>query len=302
MKLGVVAEKLGLSFEHGVPTGQIKGYPYYVTQVSIDTFIKVPMMTFVFEKTLEKEHVKAIQKAVGMQQIRIESVVLNQNAVHIMFKHGIKQSDKHQAFLDKVADAFKDQGLKALNHCPFCGLEETDSHRIVMGAVVKVHDACAKNFYQELTERVEQEEKSNDNLVKSLGLAVVGAIAGAIPIFISIVFFQYMLALLYALIPLGSFYGYKFGKAARKSWVPAAVSIISLVIVLSLHFWLYNAIAAFEGISLADALNVADFRSAFISDLLTNILFLAIGIWISWRQMYKQTTGAVKKSFSGLNK
>lgn len=302
MKLEVVAQKMGLSFEHGVPRGQIRGYNYDVANVSIDTFVKVPMMVFVFERSLTKEETKTIQKAVGMQQIRVESIGLNNNAVIIMFRHGLKNSEKHQAFLEKIAESFKELGLKSLNHCPFCGNEDTDSVRVIKGSVIKVHDACAKSFYQELTARVEEEEKSNDNMGKSLVFAVLGAVVGMIPTFVSIVFFKYMFALLYALIPLASFYGYKYGKAPKKSWVPIAVSVISLVLVLALHFWLYNSIAVAEGVTLSYAMGVEEFSSAFYSDLMTSILFLAIGIWISWRQMYKQTTGAIKKSFSGLNK
>ena len=78
--------------------------------------------------------------------------------------------------------------------------------------------------------------------------------------------------------------------------------MISLILVLALHFWLYNAIAVEEGVTLSYAMGIEEFSSAFYSDLMTSLLFLAIGIWISWRQMYKQTTGAIKKSFSGLNK
>lgn len=300
MKLEVIKEKLGLSMDHGVPSGSIHGYPYVVTLVSIDTFVKAPMMVFVFEKGLSKNDLKQIQKTVGLGMVRLESVALNSNAILVPLKYGAKVSDRHQAYLEKLANIFSNLGLKPLNHCPFCGLEDTDSHRIIKGVPVKLHDACAKNFYKDLTQKIEQEEQSSEHMGASLFYALVGAIAGAIPTVISIVVFQYMLAILYALIPLGSFYGYKYGKAARKSWVPIYVSLISLLIVLAMNFGLYYTIAATESFTFSDALQVEEFRRAFVSDLGISLLFLGIGIFISWRRMYMQTTSAIKKNFEGL--
>jgi hypothetical protein len=300
VKIEVIKDKLSLSMEHGVPYGSIQGFPYFVSLVPIDLFVKVPMMVFVFEKGLSKDDVKSIQKTAGMQMVRVDSVALQSNAVLVPFKHGVKNSDKHQTYLEKLGSMFKTLGLKPLNHCPFCGKEDTDSHRIIKGVPVKLHDACAKDFYKEITEKIEEQEHSGDHLAASLFYALMGAIAGAIPTVISIVVFQYMLAILYALIPLGSFYGYKYGKAARKSWVPIYVSVISLIIVLGMNYGLYYTIALAENFTFSEALEVEEFRRAFTSDLGISILFLGIGILISWRKMYTQTTAAIKKNFEGL--
>lgn len=300
MKIEVIKDKLGLSMEHGVPYGSVQGFPYYVSLVAIDLFVKVPMMVFVFEKGLSKDDFKSIQKTVGMNMVRLDSVALQSNAVLVAFKHGVKVSDKHQTYLDNLANVFNHLGLKPLNHCPFCGKEDMDSHRIIKGVPVKLHDECAKSFYKNITEKIEEEEHSNAHIASSLFYALMGAIAGAIPTVISIVFFQYMLAILYALIPLGSFYGYKYGKAARKSWVPIYVSIISLIIVLGMNFGLYYSIAVAENFTFNEALQVEEFRRAFTGDLGISILFLGIGILISWKKMYTQTTSAIKKNFEGL--
>lgn len=300
MKLETIKDKMGLSMEHGIPYGKIKNYPFYAALISIDTFVKAPMMVFVFERALSKEELRKIQKTVGLKMVRIESVALQNNAIIVPFKYGIKLSDKHQVYLENLANTFDNLQLKPLNHCPFCGKEETDSHRIIKGIPIKVHDACAKDFYKELAEKIDEEEKSNDHLIPSLIYALLGAIAGAIPTVISIIGFQYMLAILYALIPLGSFYGYKYGGAARKSWVPIYVSLISLLIVLGMNFGLYYSIAVVEQISFAEALQFEEFKSAFFSDLGISTLFLGIGILISWRKMYKETTSAIKKDFEGL--
>lgn len=300
MKIEVVAEKLGLPLEHGIPTGSFNGFTYYVSNVSVDTFIKVPMMIFVFERKLQKEDIRHIQKASGMTQVRIESIALENNAVLLMYRYGLKTSEKHINYLGKMTDAFKELGLKNLNHCPFCGKEDTDSIKNIKGALVKVHDQCASSFYKQVSEHIEEQEHSNAHIGKSLVLALLGAAVGAIPTIITIFVFEYMFALLFALIPLASFYGYKYGGAPRKAWVPIAVSVFSLAIVFGMIYMLYQMIAAAEGFTFDQAMTVADFSAAFFKDLGTSVLFLVIGIWISWRQMYRQTTAAVKKNFEGL--
>ncbi len=300
MKLDVLAQRFNMSMEQGVPVSTVNGYRVQVINFYVDAFVKVPMMCFVFEHTLSKDQIKSIQKAVGMTAIRIESVVLNNNAVIIPFKRGTKPSEKHDEYMRKVTQAFHDLGLRDLSHCPFCGKEDTDSTRVIKGVIVPVHDACAKELYQQITSHVEELEKSNKGMGKSIVFAIGGAVVGAIPTLISIIFFQYMLAILYALIPLASFYGYKYGGAPKKSYVPIMISVISLLIVVVMMVWLYGSIAAVEGFTFSEAMEIQEFSASFFSDLFTSVLFLAIGVFISWKQMYKQTTAAIKKDYQGL--
>lgn len=300
MKLDVLAQRFNMSMEQGVPVSTVNGYRVQVINFYVDAFVKVPMMCFVFEHTLSKDQIKSIQKAVGMTAIRIESVVLNNNAVIIPFRRGTKPSEKHDEYMRKVTQAFHDLGLRDLSHCPFCGKEDTDSTRVIKGVIVPVHDACAKELYQQITSHVEELEKSNKGMGKSIIFAIGGAVVGAIPTLISIIFFQYMLAILYALIPLASFYGYKYGGAPKKSYVPILISVISLLIVVVMMAWLYGSIAASEGFTFSEAMEIQEFSASFFSDLFTSVLFLAIGVFISWKQMYKQTTAAIKKDYQGL--
>lgn len=300
MKLDVLAQRFNMSMEQGVPVSTVNGYRVQVINFYVDAFVKVPMMCFVFEHTLSKDQIKSIQKTVGMTAIRIESVVLNNNAVIIPFRRGTKPSEKHDEYMRKVTQVFHDLGLRDLSHCPFCGKEDTDSTRVIKGVIVPVHDACAKELYQQITSHVEELEKSNKGMGKSIVFAIGGAVVGAIPTLISIIFFQYMLAILYALIPLASFYGYKYGGAPKKSYVPILISVISLLIVVVMMAWLYGSIAASEGFTFSEAMEIQEFSASFFSDLFTSVLFLAIGVFISWKQMYKQTTAAIKKDYQGL--
>ncbi len=302
MKIEKMASLLGMKETQGVFEGTYQGYTFHLIHYYTDAITKILALQFVFDHQLTKDEFKAISKAQGAPIARLESVALTQNAVVLPLLYKSTKPEKLNVYLTKITDAMKTSNLKNLNHCPFCGLEETDAQRVIKGSIVHVHDQCAKDFYEKVIERVEAEEKSVANLPKSLLFAVIGAIVGLIPTFISVLFFNYMLALLYALIPLASFYGFKKGGAAKNAYVPFVVAGISLVISLLFIVWIYQTGAASLGMTFAEMLEVPQNRSEFIGDLGTSALFTGIGVLIVWKSMSQQTNAQIKKDLSGLKK
>lgn len=300
MKLEVLADKFGFSMEQGIPTGNMSGYPFFIVNYQVDTFVKTPMFMFVFERKITKMEKVEIQKVSKLMMIRYESVALEDNTVVVPFRFGFKPSEKHDRYFEKLTNTFKALNLSPLHHCPICGKEDTDVTRIIQGCIVKVHSNCVQDFKKNFSVQIEKLEQSRDHLGKSLIYAFLGALIGAIPTLISIFAFQYMFAVLYALIPLASFYGYKRGGAVRKNFVPFAVTLISVMIVFLMDYMLYVLIAAAENVTFSEAMNIPDFSSSFMKDLLMSMAFLFIGVAISWRQMKKQTTGEINKRFEGL--
>lgn len=302
MKIWKMASLLGAKETQGVFEGTFYGYTFHLIQYNTDAITKILALQFVFDHQLTKEEFKAISKAHGTPMARLESVALQQNAVVLPLLYKSTKPEKIGAYMTKITAAMSALDLKNLMHCPFCGNEDTDAKRVVKGSLIHVHDQCAKDFYEKVIERVEAEEKSFANLPKSLLFAVFGAVVGLIPTFISVVFLNYMLAILYALIPLASFYGFKKGGAAKNGYVPFLIAGISLVVSLLFIVWLYNMGATGLGMTFSQMLEVPENRSEFISDLGTSALFTGIGVLIVWQGMSKQTNAQLKKDLSGLKK
>lgn len=302
MKIEKMATLLNMKENQGVFEGSYRGYTFHLIQYYTDAITRILALQFVFDHQLTKEEFKAISKAQGAPIARLESVALQQNAVVLPLLYKSTKPEKLDAYLMKITDAMSTLHLKNLEHCPFCGKEDTDAKRVIKGSIVHVHEQCAKDFYEKVIERVEAEEKSVANLPKSLLFAVFGAIVGLIPTFISVLFFNYMLAILYALIPLAAFYGFKKGGAAKNGYVPYLIAGISLVVALLFIVWIYNTGAAELGMSFSEMLEVPENRSEFFGDLGTSALFTGIGVLIVWKSMSQQTNAQIKKDLSGLNK
>ncbi|RJX25255.1 MAG: hypothetical protein C4537_04585 [Acholeplasma sp.] len=302
MKIERMASLLGMKETQGVFEGAYYGYTFHLIHYYTDAITKILALQFVFDHQLTKDEFKAISKAHGAPIARLESVALNQNAVVLPMLYKSTKPEKIEAYMTKITAAMSALDLKNLIHCPFCGNEDTDAKRVVKGSLVHVHEQCAKDFYEKIIERVEAEEKSVANLPKSLLFALFGAVVGLIPTFISALFFNYMLAILYALIPLGAFYGFKKGGAAKNGYVPYLIAGISLVVSLLFIVWLYNTGAAGLGMTFSEMLEVPENRTEFFGDLGTSALFTGIGVLIVWKNMSKQTNAQLKKDLSGLKK
>jgi hypothetical protein len=112
---------------------------------------------------------------------------------------------------------------------------------------------------------------------------------------------DYIYALLFSLIPLCAFWGYKLGHAPRKTYMIFIVIGISVLMVGGLELLMYSIIAAANGfLSLAECLSLPQNMSLFLKDIAMAYLFLGIGIWISWAYISK-TTDKELKNAQGLN-
>jgi hypothetical protein len=150
-------------------------------------------------------------------------------------------------------------------------------------------------------EQVFEEKSMNPKTIEGIIGGVIGGAVGAIPALIALVFFNYFVGILFALIPLGIFYGWKLlkGKLTRLTTVFTIIYTIftSLFVwILSLGIFIRSELAYFYGveITLGEAIALAfeffaENPNYFISDVLSDALFAfgsaVIGIWIVWRQI-----------------
>ncbi|MDO9629801.1 MAG: hypothetical protein Q7I99_07850 [Acholeplasmataceae bacterium] len=300
MKIEQIGQKLGLNSFHDVPKGNVSGFDYYVTLVNIDLLVKMNFIVFVFNKKLTKYEKTAISKAQGLPIMRIESIGLQENAVMLPLKYGFKRLEKHQKHLDKLAALFTRLELKNLSHCPFCGNEDNDTYGKLKGIPIAVHKACVDGYVEQVETHVETTAKTVKNLPKSILFAILGAIIGLIPTILTLSIFSTYFALLFALIPLCSFYGYKKGNGPRAAYVPVIITVISMIIAPTFIVLMYMMVADYEQVTLSTLLGDPEMMSSFQYDLGISVLFIAIGVLIAWKNIYKQTHAQVKKDLKEL--
>ena len=191
--------------------------------------------------------------------------------------------------LNQITMAFRANGIGVPQTCAICRQPGCDALAYVAG-YAPVHAYCVEqNSYQTFAST--ENNRLNGNYVLGILGAIVGAMVGAIPTLLLMVFANRLSAWLYALIPLGAYYGYKLckGKMTKGVIIPAVVVVsllMVLVVELAATFILvgreYGWMGFGEFISLY-------FRAMGIGDILKDIamplVFTVLGIFISWDQI-----------------
>ncbi|MBQ0134965.1 MAG: hypothetical protein KBS46_07560 [Clostridiales bacterium] len=179
------------------------------------------------------------------------------------------------------------------DECPICHRPYCDCAAPISGnghSYSLVHTLCLKDRIAAAEEKAADNAQRGSYLLGILG-ALLGMIAGCLPSVLTILFTQTVYALLVALIPIGSYYGYKL-LGGRMNKTPLILSILSSVLgVFVLNVLVVAGTLVKEiGFSLVEAFPVSlslmtdpEFRSLLVSDSLTYLLFAALGLLWSWR-------------------
>lgn len=119
---------------------------------------------------------------------------------------------------------------------------------------------------------------------------ILGAIVGVLPSFLSVVLVEKIYALLFALIPLCIYYGYKLLKGKMNKVVIVLTVILSVLSVYMIEMLLlaYYMVSDY-GLLISEAIQLVGASllepsvwTAMTMDALTSFLFVALGIWIAW--------------------
>ena len=299
MKLDKLAEKLGFQQKSGVFSRIYNGYEVNLVLYRMQgQYVQLPMILFVFNQALDKDTFKKLSKGSMLRGFVKESVALQDNA--ILSTAGFKSKEKLDEYLEQKTQIFKELNLGQLDYCPYCGNHETDSIRIVKGAVVHVHETCVNAFIEKVTTHLNTVGSSKEHMMKSIIYAVIGGFIGLIPSIIILTLFSFYSAWLFLLIPFAAFYGFKKGGAQKGSYVMILISIISLILAPGFMVYAYYTLALYLEVSFSSMLSSSEIRSAFIEDMGMTILFTLIAIWVSWKSIYKQTHGQIKKDIQDL--
>lgn len=195
------------------------------------------------------------------------------------------------ACLDAAVDAMQEAGLRPAETCPLCGSGGCDATGYA-GGYVNVHRACVENQTQLTARRVEDNRLNGSYFTGILG-ALLGGLVGAIPAVLMREYGSYLVAVLYALVPLGANYGYRLFKGKRTK---AAFFITIVFSVLDMFLMRIGAYAVYAvmhyGSYLSGVSDVVEayFQSYGAAQIGPDLLFLALGLWIAWGSIRR--TGA----------
>ena len=213
---------------------------------------------------------------------------LAENGVRLSFPKKWANGETLDTVLSKASDLLRNNGLSGVSECPICGTQNCDILLNWKGFYRPAHQSCVQSTLSSGVETAKNKIQNGSYLTGTLG-ALVGSFLGAIPSFLSIWFGNSVFALLFTLIPLGAYFGYKLARGKMTRLVTVITIVVSFVQLFVLEQMIfYFAVVEATGLhpSIFDTIAYYFQLYAFsdiVASMGTEFLFLLLGIWISWR-------------------
>ena len=211
-------------------------------------------------------------------------------------------ADQFSAALDAIAQALRSRDVLPAQTCAVCGREHPDSLCLI-GGYQPVHAACVNTMTETTKQAAEENERKGSYLTGFIG-GVLGVLVGLVPSLLSILLFDRIYTVLFALVPLCAMWGYRKLNGKRSSASIVIIIILSLAGVVLLEFLAVTISFKQElGMTLLPAMRYTLnylFSSVgvgvMLQESLAELLFMAIGIFIAWRFLAHTNHSAVTQA------
>lgn len=282
------AEALGFSLVNNTYCMKRKGY-------AISLFIaNTAFYKIVLNESITKEQLNKIREA--KKGCALNTTFKKDDSILVPISSILRTSQKFvqkcENNLLKVIDVLISEELKQSKICSECG-EEVENIVGYNGIACYMHKECFEKIKEKLKAEYQEELQSNENQRSmSIMLCFLGAIVGVIPSAIALLGFAYLFALLFALVPLAAFYGYKLGKGPldkTASICSIAFSFISVAIVFLIYV---VSVANMVGVTVGELYNASP--EAFFIDGGQILLFWALGVFVSYKAITNTTSKKLK--------
>ncbi len=278
----------GLNVQGTMAYGEINGYPFNIMAMGKGTEINSLRASFALEKAVRNRLLKPVKTELApIGRVSVNSSL--NNLVYFTANTNMPNPvDALYGALYKMTLAFMANGLYASQICPICRQAGCDAMAQVGAGYVNTHRACIENKYVQTVQNANVNEKSGFNALALIG-ALLGAVIGSIPTILTILLAERIYAVLYALVPIGSFFGYKLLKGYMGKQVYPIVIICSILMLPFME--LVNFIFAIHSVynvwpTIGQTIQVY-FEVMTAGDILKSfalpVIFMALGIFIACR-------------------
>jgi len=177
-------------------------------------------------------------------------------------------------------------------NCPFCDKPDGDAVTNLDERLVQAHMDCLKRWQEEQSEKAEHNQYNQSSARGVIG-GLVGGVVGALPALGALYLFDFFVGILFALIPICIYYGWKILGGRLSNLTTVFTIVYTLVVALIVEIvdsWLIlQEVFPTYQITLMEVIDAyldpELFRELFMSSTLMALLFAVIGIWIAWQQI-----------------
>ncbi|MDF9825277.1 hypothetical protein M2475_001709 [Breznakia sp. PF5-3] len=185
---------------------------------------------------------KNLKDALKKDKVTITLVKENQLHFVIRTKRNEDETERLNTLLNKIDAQFKTLGIHAQHTCPLCNQANCDSMYVDENrSLIPIHSGCKPKLIEQTIQNYKDTEAGAKNLRGILGL-LLGGFVGAFASIFTILFLDTEFLVLYALIPIASFYGFKLlgGQPGIVPTIIASVwSFIQVFVVIILTYYFY---------------------------------------------------------------
>ena len=191
--------------------------------------------------------------------------------------------------------ALKEEGVTPPSRtCPICEQGDGDTLARYEGQLGLVHMSCLRRWNNERQEALTLKAENASSARGMIG-GLIGGVVGAIPAFLALFFFDYFVGVLFPLIPLGVYYGWKLlgGRLSKITTIFTIVYslIVGLLVEIIDSFLILRSIFPNRNITLwgtiQDYFNPEIFFEFFLRSTLIALGFTVFGIFLAWRLITK---------------
>lgn len=280
--------------------GELKGYPFTLLAVGSPN-VRAMTVQFKLASRVPNKVFKSIRKTVKANGRLF--YMNNSPLVVALTCSGPDNAvwDRLFAGMEGIVQGFMGAGISIPDTCPFCKNGACDSLAYVGDGYVPVHKACCESQSFGTMEKAEANERSGHYITGIIG-ALLGGIVASIPTILLMWFAEMISAWLYALIPLGAYFGYRLFKGKMNRIVLPIVILVSVFMLffvqqvmwfLVLHeefgFWPYinESIEYFFMLVPTEDM---------IVDLIKPAIFTVLGIVISYSVIRQNNQSDIKQA------
>lgn len=275
-------ESMGLTAEEGRAYGSQNGWPFWVDAVAGGS----ACVRFFFGENVSADVRRALKekckeiKGLGMQ-VSGTVLTLTVDTAKQPLAQGV------EAALQIAAETLSGPGVpKPPETCLLCKQGGCDVYAMVGDKYAPAHRACVEAACAAAQAEAQHNEAKGSYLTGALG-ALLGALVGAVPNVFSMWFGDRIYLLLYMLVPICSYYGYKLFRGRLNKAAPVIVAVFSLVQVYIVEMLLAYLILLDEGMRLSLPMVVQLYhRYMTLGDMMSSmgmpLLFTLGGIFLSW--------------------
>lgn len=300
-ELKQLLSSLGFVETQGFYCGSWKNYAVTLWKFTAKTWfaafaVRLSGNTGALRKQLRKQ-VKAHLNEPGLKIGGVESI----SKTKVLFSFSFSKDDAVSARLkermDFFANALRENGVLPADTCAITGALSPDSLCFVQTADgFSYQPVCAsavRTQNADVQQKVEENENNGSYDTGMIG-AILGMLVGVLVNLLTIIFLKRVIALVFALVPAASLFGYKLFKGKMSKGALVIVLVLCLIAVLLMPYLeiVYYLVHDY-GQQLSESLVVGlalyiDGFTDLLSEIGQLLLFMALGVWVAWSYLRGQ--------------